>query len=165
MSLHDRVNENPTICGVELGFGGELKPSTVFNFQRFSNSIMVNNNFTETYISLGGVSFGEESDLKPAGFLYKQTVSFRFPATDQFRSERLELMTKVRFLKLKLSNGLDLVIGRNDFNQNARPKISIKSNLKIGEIEFTTVSIFPVGFVLNPSITNNQQIPLLIYGH
>jgi hypothetical protein len=68
-------------------------------------------------------------------------------------------MNKVRFVKLKLTNGMDLVIGRNDIQQNARPRVKIKTNEKKAEAEFETVSIFPSGFVDD---ANYIGLPILI---
>lgn len=163
MSLHNRVTENPTICGLELAFNGHLEPSPIVGFQPFVNSFMRSTDFEPTNFGLGSVTFSEESDVKQAGVYWKQTLTIRLAATDASRATRLAMMTKVKFLKLKLSNGLDLVMGRNDFNQNTKPKIAIKTNIKLAEIEFTTFSIIPAGFVLNPNIISNQQIPLMIY--
>jgi len=157
--LLDKVNVNPNICGVELAFRGELTAATIPDWQQFYNSSMFAVDFSKTHIGLGSVSFGEESQRSAAGTSYKQKVVIRFPSNDQNRSERIALMDKVRFVKLKLTNGLDLVIGRNDIKQNARPKIQIKTNIKTAEAEFETVSIFPSGFV---SDENAIGLPTLI---
>lgn len=159
--LLDKVKVNPNICAVELAFVGDLIPGFIPEWQSFYNSLMDGTDFTQTHIGLGSVSFGEESQNSPAGTSYKQSVSIRFPATDSKRAERLALMTKVKFLKLKLTNGLDIVIGRNDVNQNARMKIKIKTNIKTAEVEFETISIFPSGFVPNAD-AHTYGLPTLI---
>lgn len=150
MELLDRVNINPNICGVELAFTGEITAANIPEWQPFYNSAMHDLDFSKTYVGLGSVSFGEESEDNPAGTLYKQSISIRFPSNDKNRSERLELMHKVKFVKLKLSNGRDLVIGRNDFFQNARPKIKTETNIKTAEVRIQTISIAPAGFVSSP---------------
>jgi hypothetical protein len=120
--------------------------------------------FAKTYVGLGSVSFGEESEYSLAGTSYKQSVTIRFPSNDKNRSERIELMQKVKFIKLKLTNGRDLVIGRNDYQQNARPKIKTKTNIKTAEAEFQTVSMFPAGFVSNPDAYGLPTlIPISLY--
>lgn len=149
MQLLEKVTFNPNICGVELGFTGNLLASSIPEWQEFYNSYMSGIDFTKTYIGLGSVAFEEQSAESAAGISYKQKIIIRFPVTDSKRAERLALMHQVRFLKLKLTNGLDLVIGRNDYQQNARPKIKTESNIKMGEITFETVSITPAGFVAN----------------
>ncbi|MBX9886666.1 MAG: hypothetical protein K2Y30_01875 [Flavobacteriaceae bacterium] len=147
MELLDKVNINPNICGVELAFNGQLTAANIPDWQQFYNSTMIDTDFTKTYIGLGSVSFAEESQESAAGTSYKQSVTIRFPSTDGNRSQRIALISKARFIKLKLSSGRDLVIGRNDYRQNARPKIVIKTNVKTAEAVFETVSIFPSGFV------------------
>ena len=164
MQLLERVKDNPNICAVELGFNGELLASNIPDWQPFFNSSMLAIDFSKTHIGLGSVAFAEESDKSPAGPSYKQSVIIRFPVADKNRSERIALMNQVRFVKLKLTNGLDLVIGRNDFEQNARPRIKIKTNTKTAEAEFTTVSIFPSGFVANPDAYGLPTlIPISLY--
>jgi hypothetical protein len=164
MGLLDRVTVNPNICGVELAFTGELTAANIPDWQQFNNSSMFAVDFAKTHIGLGSVSFGEESQDNPAGPSYKQSVTIRFPSTDGNRSQRIELMQRVKFIKLKLTSGRDLVIGRNDFKQNARPKIKIKTNIKTAEVEFQTVSIFSTGFVTDlQSIGLPTLIPISLY--
>jgi hypothetical protein len=163
MGLLDKVKVNPNICGVELAFSGDLTAATIADWQQFYNSSMIGTDFTKTHFGLASVAFAEESQESPAGISYKQTISIRFPSTDGNRSERLSLMQRVKFIKLKLTNGLDIVIGRNDFQQNARPRIKIKTNHKTAEIEFETVSIFSVGFVANPLAYGLPLIPINLY--
>lgn len=159
MQVLERVKDNPNICSVELGFTGELLAANIPDWQPFFNSSMLAIDFSKTHIGLGSVAFAEESDDSPAGTSYKQSVTIRFPSTDKNRSQRIALMAKVRFVKLKLTNGLDLVIGRNDFEQNARPRIKTKTNIKTAEAVFETVSIVPAGFVVNPDYLG---IPIIL---
>lgn len=164
MQLLERVKDNPNICSVELAFSGELTAANIPEWQPFFNSSMFAVDFSKTHIGLGSVAFAEESQESPAGTSYKQSVIIRFPSSDKNRSERIALMDKVRFVKLKLTNGLDLVIGRNDFTQNARPRIKIKTNIKTAEAEFETVSIFPSGFVTDENaIGLPTLIPISLY--
>lgn len=163
MSVLDRVAENPTICGIELAFAGALTPSDILGWQEFANSFMEGMSFAPVHFGFGSVSFGEESATSVAGTAWKQTLSIRLPVTDSLRSQRLELIAKARFIKIKLSNDKQIVIGRNDFNQNARPKITVKANHKIAEIEFSTVSIFPSGYIVNETSNEiNSLIPLIL---
>ena len=164
MELLDRVKVNPNICGVELAFVGELSPSSIPEWQQFYNSSMFAVDFSKTHIGLGSVAFAEESQESAAGTSYKQSVIIRFPSTDENRSERIALMDKVRFVKLILTDGKELVIGRNDIKQNARPKIKIKTNIKTAEAEFETVSIFPSGYVDDANaIGLPTLIPISLY--
>jgi hypothetical protein len=90
---------------------------------------------------------------------FKQKVSFKFPATDQFRSERIALFHKTKFVKISLSSGQVILIGRNDVHQNAFPTIKSKTNEHLCEIEIETQSIFPIGFSL-PS--NGFGLPVFL---
>lgn len=159
MSIFEKVWDNSNICGIELAFNGDLLASNIPDWQPFFNSAMVDNDFKKIYFGFASVEFAEESTTSNAGTSYKQKVTIRFPSTDHDRAKRLDLIHRVKFLKIKLSNGKDIVIGRNDYKQNARPKISVKTNHKTAEAEFETVSIMPSGFVPNPDI---YQLPSFI---
>lgn len=160
----ERVKVNPNICGVELAFSGELTAANIPDWQPFYNSSMFALDFTKTYVGLGSVAFAEESQEINGNTAYKQGITIRFPSTDENRAARIALMDKVRFVKLILTNGLDLVIGRNDFEQNARPRIEIKTNIKTAEAKFETISIFPSGFVSDAhSIGLPTLIPISLY--
>lgn len=161
MALYDKVKPVPNICRIELAFEGNLLPSIIEGYQPFYNSIMQDTDFTPTYFGLGSVSFSEESDDSTSGTSWKQKVSIRFPSTDSSRSYRLASFHKVKFLKLVLTNGRALVIGRNDFEQNAKPVIKTSTNEKLGQAEFETVSIFPIGYTPYASASGLPEfIPL-----
>jgi hypothetical protein len=163
MELLDRVNINPNICGVELAFNGELTAANIPDWQQFYNSTMIDTDFTKTYIGLGSVSFSEESQESAAGLSFKQSVTIRFPSSDGNRAQRIALISKACFIKLKLSSGRDLVLGRNDYKQNARPKIVIKTNVKTAEAVFETVSIFASGYVASPNqMLSSALIPVIL---
>ena len=159
MEILDRVAFNPNICGVELAFTGEVTAANIPEWQPFFNSTMFAVDFGKIYVGLGSVSFGEESERSLAGTSYKQSVTIRFPVNDKNRAERIELMHKVKFVKLKLTDGRDLVIGRNDYLQNARPKIKTETNIKTAEAKFQTIAISPAGFV---SEVRSVGVPTLI---
>ena len=147
--LSNKVKTNPTICGIEFCFGGSLVPSTIEGWQPFYNSMMSDAEFFEAYSGKSYLQFAEVSNTTTSGTSYTQTIQLRFPATDTKRAERLELIRKVKFVKLKLSNGLDLVVGRNDFFQNTSPKVTIKSTIQAAEAEIECISIMPSGYVPN----------------
>jgi hypothetical protein len=159
MEILDRVAINPNICGVELAFMGEITAANIPEWQPFFNSTMFAVDFAKTYVGLGSVSFGEESEYSLAGTSYKQSVTIRFPVNDENRSQRIELMQNVKFVKLILTDGREMLIGRNDYKQNARPKIKTKTNIKTAEAEFQTISMFSAGFV---SDVNSVGVPTLI---
>ena len=159
MELLDRAKVNVRICAVELAFNGQLTAASIPDWQQFYNSAMVQADFSKTYVGLASVAFEESSEELSAGTLYKQKVVFSFPNADGNRSERLALLSRIKFVKLKLSDGRDIVIGRNDYKQNARPKIKIESNVQKGSASIETVSITPSGFVANSSA---YQLPSFI---
>ena len=150
MALFDKVKSVPNICGVELAFNGDLLPSIIEGYQPFINSLMQNTDFTKTYFGVGSVSFSEESDDNAAGDSWTQKLVIRFPSSDDSRAYRLATFHKVKFIRIKLTNGRDLVMGRNDFTQNARPLVKTSTNANIGQAEFQTVSITPLGYTPNP---------------
>lgn len=163
MQLLDKTAVNLNICSVELAFNGNLLASAIPDWQPFYNSNVIAADFTKTYVGLGSVSFNEESEVISAGPLYKQKVSIVFPNADANRSKRIALMHRVRFVKLNLSDGSEFVVGRNDFKQNARPRIKIGSNLKKTGVDFETVSIFPCGFMQGEkTVELPQLIPLIL---
>lgn len=149
MQLLDKVLSNVHLCGVELSFDATAIPSVIAGWQPFYNSTFENYDFKKAYASLSSIDFSEESAESNPGISYKQKVTFRFPNSDSQRSKRINLLGKVKFIKLKQTNGLDIVFGRNDFNQNAKPKMKIKQNEQICEVSFETSSIFPSGYTPN----------------
>ena len=146
MSLLDRVKTLPAICGIELAFNGELLPSTIEGYQQFTNSIAVNTDFQNVYFGRASVDFDEQSEIKNAGPYWIQKLKITFPTSDSQRATRLNLMPKVKFVKILLSNGKHIVIGRNDFQRNARMKIKVKSDHRIGQVEFESQSISASGY-------------------
>jgi hypothetical protein len=146
MSLLNRVDASPSICEILLAFAGELVPSTIEGYQPFYNSIPVATHFQEAYAGKASVDFSEESDITKAGIAWKQKLVIRFPVSDDSRAERLDLFHRVKYVMIKLNNSKHIILGRNDFHQNSRIKIQAKVNERIGQVEFATSTIFPVGY-------------------
>jgi hypothetical protein len=159
MELLDKAKVNVRICGVELAFNGQLTASSIPEWQPFYNSLMYEAEFSKVYVGLASVVFEETSEEIAAGTLYKQKVVFSFPNADGNRSERLALLSRIKFVKLKLTDGRDLVIGRNDYTQNARPRVKIEQNIQKGSVSIETVSITPAGYVANAEA---YQLPIFI---
>ena len=131
MKLLDRVTTNSNICKVQLSFTGLAQASIIEGWQPFYNSTFLELDFKKTYAALSSIDFEEESTETAAGVAYDQKVVFRFPMNDPQRAQRIALMQKIKFVKLSHTNGLDLVVGRNDYNQNTPPKIKIKTTALI----------------------------------
>lgn len=159
MQILDRVTSNIILCGVELAFNSEVTPSAIAGWQPFCNSTFQDSDFTPTYAGFASINFSEESSESNAGISYKQKVSFRFPNSDKNRSERISLLHKIKYIKLKQTNGLDLVVGRNDFYQNKKPTIKVKNEEQLCLVEIETQSITPSGYT--PSYTT-YGLPVLI---
>jgi hypothetical protein len=128
-----------------VAFSGVAHASAIQDWQPFYNSVITAGDFTDAYASLSSIDFDEESTNVAAGCYYTQKVTFRFPKNDSRRSERIALMKKIKFVKLSFSDGLELLIGRNDYIQNARPKIKIKTNKMLCEVSIESKSITPAG--------------------
>lgn len=163
MQLLDRVKSNVKLCGIEIAFTGDVKPSSINGWQPFYNS-SITAQFHNTNASIPRIDFFEESIQNNAGISYKQKVVFRIPISDKNRSERIALLQKTKFVKIKQTNGLDLVIGRNDYYQNVPPAVKIKSNEQFIDIEIESQSIFPSGFIPSTTIYGfPSQIPITLY--
>ena len=155
----DRVKSNVHACAIEIAFTGIANPSVIEGWQPFYNSIFEASDFQKAYASLSSIDFGEESATTAAGTYWKQKASFRFPENDEYRSERIALLHKIKFVKFKFTNGRDLIIGRNDFNQNTLPSIKNASDGQLCQIDVESQSIFPSGFTPNP---NTYGLPTFI---
>ncbi|SFU48820.1 hypothetical protein SAMN05216480_10520 [Pustulibacterium marinum] len=151
MEILQRVKNTPQFCKVELCFSGDLLPSSIAEWQPFFNSSDNNSIFYKTYGSKSSLSFSEESSETKAGVYYTQTVTFRFPSIDKYRAERIALMQKVKYIKVVLTSGHNIYVGRNDYYQNSKPKCRVQTNQNLAEVTFTSNSITPVG--LGPNAT------------
>ena len=144
--LLDKVLSNVHLCGVELSFDATAIPSVIEGWEPFYNSTFENYDFQKAYASLSSIDFAEESSEGNGGIFYKQKVVFRFPNSDKNRPSRVELLKKVKYIKLIQTNGLDILIGRNDSKQNAKPKMKIKQNEQLCEVSFESSSMSPSGY-------------------
>lgn len=145
----DRVYTNVNCCGIEVAFQGLTVPSTITGWQPFYNETFVDANFQKAYASISTINFSEASATVNGNTSYKQKTEFRFPATDQYRAERIALLHKLKFIKVKLSTGLDIVLGKNDVTQNTFPTIKTESNQNLCVVTVETQSIAPAGFTPN----------------
>lgn len=162
MPIFDKVKTNPNICSVQIGINGINKPSTLAIWQPFINStygkIFINIDST-----ISSFDFEEESVPTNSGDLYKQKLTFRFLNSDSYRASRIEAFKTATHFKINFTNGLSLLMGRNDYNQNVKPVIKHKSNAKFCETEVATQSIFSCGYVANPSDFQNSVFnPLIV---
>lgn len=152
-SQFSRVRSLPVICRIDLAFGGTANPSTIEGFQPFVNTIMKDAQFEQAHFGRASVTFDEESDTTSAGISYKQSLVITFPASDGQRAERIQQIHKAKFIRIGLSNGFNILMGRNDFEQNSRIKVKSKLNASLGQVQFDTTSIVPSGFTPSADIS------------
>jgi hypothetical protein len=148
MALLNKVSNNIGICAIEIAFKSTLLPSTDLSWQPFYNSTIVDNDFQEAYATSGSLSFDEETVRSSAGDSYKQKFSFRFPCTDDKRAERIALIMQAKYIRFKLTSGLWIVFGRNDYFQNTKPLLKMKANKQLCEFEGETQSIYPISYII-----------------
>ena len=156
--FENKVYSNISLCGVEISFNLMALPSTITGWQRFNNNLY-DGVFIKNKPAITSINFVEESKQTSAGILYTQKVSWRLINNDQYKADRIEQLYKMNYVKLKLTNGKHLLIGRNDFNQNAKPKIEIKQNQQQLEVEVSVDSIMSVGYVPSPE---DVGLPVLL---
>ncbi|KAA2218272.1 hypothetical protein [Maribacter flavus] len=149
MFASSRVFANPHICGIQLDVSAKEFAAGKLDTQPFYNTNISQGNFQEVYYSTGSARFSESGEDSENGMLYRQRVTIKFPSNDKYRSQRLEELRKIKFLSVKLSNELKLILGRNDFFQNTAPEINFSSTEKSTQVQFTTYSVFPIGFFEN----------------
>lgn len=147
MPLFERPDDSKvTVCGVNISFDAVLLPNQLPTWQLFYDSKIDSGNFIDTNSRNGGISFVEESQKSTAVTSYRQKITFRLLVSNPDKSIAIDLLHKTRAVKLILSNGKELIIGRNDFYQNTTPSVKTKNDHNICEVEIETQSIFSTGF-------------------
>lgn len=154
----DRVKSNVNCCGIALCFSGTTTASAIAGWQPFYNETTPTL-FDKTYASISSIEFSEESLEVNGNDAWKIKVSFRFPSNDKYRAERLALMKKILYVQVLLNNGKILIVGRNDYFQNTKPKNKVKSNQQTTEVELEVLSMSPAGFT---PASNAFGLPTLI---
>ena len=161
MNINDRVHLNPFICKVLFDFSGTATPvagnQVLQNF--YDTAFDSAADFQEIYNSKGKVRFSEEGEQTSAGMLYTQKLVIQFPNGDLKRSERVENLTKVKHIAIGLTTSKNIILGRNDFYQNTRPKVKIETNEKTAAISFTFKSIFTCGYT---ALSGQNVFPFVI---
>lgn len=145
MYLLKKVSQAPYICKIALDFSGALIPFAGEAFQNFVNS--TGNEFTwlDTYFGKKSVSFRETEQLTKSGSVFSQTLQIIVPNADQQKTDRLAFIKQAKFVRVELSNGHILVMGRNDYFQNKKLEIVSSSDHSSYNIRFSTKSIFSIG--------------------
>lgn len=167
--MYKRVSNHPFLCYLTLYFSGSFP--MIINFpdeipkkdDRFYKTIHQGvYDEADPYFSSGSFNFAETYSESDAGGLYRQQATFRFPSNDVQRAQRIESYRKVKYLGLHLTDGSELIMGRNDIDQNRAPAVQINSGVHLTEVKLTTESIQPVILVRK---TEGGGSPLLGYDY
>lgn len=154
MVLADKVPHLVNICGIAIDLSALPVPSHSESGQPFYDSFLASSAAQSVYFGKRTVSFSETSKESAAGTSWEIKATITFPNSDEKRAQRIEEFLKAKFLVVQLSGGKALLLGRNDYLQNAKPTIKIKSSEQLTSVEFTTTSMVPTGFLpgYNPGL-------------
>src|SRR5690606_14109634 len=145
MDLLQKPTLIQNICSVELATAATIKPAPNGSLQPFSNTYTENSTVKGVHFGRASIALAQEGKSTKAGFLFEQTLKLRFPNGDLLQSVRIQEYLKVKYIYIKTSHGLVFIFGRNDFEQNSKPGISIKNTQNIVEVTYTSSFIFPIG--------------------
>ncbi|HLV52168.1 MAG TPA: hypothetical protein VKY44_09465 [Flavobacterium sp.] len=162
MDYSKKVPSVPNICKVYFDFTGR---SLALNPEEpdFNDTVLSNGFIQETYFHKGSIQFSENSSETTAGVKYEQTINISFNSSDKDRIPRIQQLHTVKHIILKLTNGEQLLIGRNDYFQNKKPKTSTTNNHAKTIVEYYTESILPVSNYIGNVITGLPEIiPLVL---
>lgn len=115
----------------------------------FFNNAIIGDKKEKPKFSRGSFTFNETMEEGDHGPVYNTSVNFRFLSNDFLREKRIDDLRKVRFIGLGLTNSEEIIIGRNDREQNTKPDVSVSSNLNFTEVRFRVTSMMPSGFKRN----------------
>jgi len=164
LDISKKVLVLPNICGIEIDLTGQPNPSIDTSLQPFYNTYVQNSTPKTAYFSPSKASYTEKGNNTEAGMLYEHKLTLQFPNNDPLRVMRIQDYLKVKYIYIKLSSGMVLFFGRNDFYQNAKPKISVVNTNKKTTITYKMKSILLMGFT-NGSFDFNlsEEFPINFY--
>lgn len=147
MSLATKVVDNPYICGILLGFSGDLSPlANTQLFQKFFDTSVSNPGIETIYNTSSKALFTEKSQNSRAGISYTQQLSFSLPVGSLAKSEVIDKIHRLQYVAIKLDNSRYILIGRNDSKKNTAPKTTYNADERIANFQVETSSIFPAGY-------------------
>lgn len=146
MDISKKVLVLPNICGIEIDLTGKAIPSIGSSFQPFYNTYVQDSTAKPAYMSPSKATLSEKGNDTEAGMIYEHSLTLQFPNNDPLRVMRIQDYLKVKYIYIKLSNGMVFFFGRNDFYQNAKPKISLTSTEKRTSITYKMKSMLQLGF-------------------
>lgn len=148
MDLQKKVLVLPNICGVEIDISTAsiATPTQNPSLQPFYNTVVQNSQAIRAYTTPTKIKYSERGKSSKNGVIWKQQLILQFPNNDPLRALRINQYLKARYIYLKLSTGMYMYFGRNDYFQNCPPKVDIKNDDKITKITYSVDSISPIGF-------------------
>src|SRR5690606_14932067 len=134
------------------------------SLQPFYNSYVQDSTAKQAYMSPSKGDLTEKGNNTEAGMVYEHTLTLQFPNNDPLRVMRIQDYLKVKYIYIKLSNGMVMFFGRNDFYQNTKPRISLTSTNKKTAITYKMKSMSMMGFT-NGSFDFNlsEEFPINFY--
>lgn len=147
MILASRIPNLKNICGIAIDLSAVPAPSYSESNQPFYDSYLLESAAQSVYFGKRSVRFEESAKESRAGLSWETKVSITFPGTDKDRAKRIEEFRKAKYVIVQLNNGLTFLIGRNDFFQNTKPKVEIKSNEQLVNVIYTVETMAPSGFL------------------
>lgn len=160
MSLLGKISGTPFICKIYLDFNGSLTPVKEAVNQNFFDSFGNQYTWKETHFGKKSVRFSETEKPTKAGAVFTQSLQITFPNSDALRSDRIEKVKTTKFVRIELSNGNSIVMGRNDYYQNKKLAITQKSDGLKTTITFKCIAMFSAGILQIQDVS--QIIDLLI---
>lgn len=145
MDLLQKPNLIQNVCEIQLATSAVIKPAPFGSLQPFSNTYVETTAAKAVHFGKSSVALAQEGKTTKAGLLWEQTLKLRFPNGDLLQSARIQEYCKVKFIYVKMSEGLVFFFGRNDYFQNAPISVDIKNTPNIVEVSYTSSSIFPIG--------------------
>src|SRR5690606_33451885 len=133
------------VCEIQLATIATIKPAPNGSLQPFFNTYTETTAAKPVHFGKSSVALAQEGKTTKAGILWEQQLKLRFPNGDLLNAARIDEYCKVKFIYIKMGGGLVFFFGRNDFEQNSKPGISIKNTQNIVEVTYTSSSIFPIG--------------------
>lgn len=142
-ALSQKSLSTPFICGVRFSNDPEISLGT--NPNNFNDVQLAIGATQDVYASISSLQYVQTSQRNKPGQEYNQKFQFQFPNGDTLIANRIEEIMTARVLILSLTDGSNMVLGRNDYYQNTRPTITSTNNTRTTQITFSCNSIFPVG--------------------
>lgn len=159
MSLLSKIVSKPNISKISLDFQGIILPVNMLNKTTFFDSTELDTNWIATHFGKGSVTFEEKSSKTTAGTKYTQNLTMRLPTNNHELAIKSYIFQSVKHIKISFSNGVEIAIGRNDYNQNKKPRVQTKFDSHYLVVEFYTESITPTGILwMNKSLQGLPEI-------